>query len=114
MTASEIRALDADLTAPAVLIAEPARAAMLDALMSGRALAAGELAHLAGVSRPTASEHLHRSLEAGLVDVVSAGRHRYYRLAGPQVAEALEARAHLGPPKPGRTPRPSDTARGLA
>jgi DNA-binding transcriptional ArsR family regulator len=114
MTASELRALDADLTAPAVLIAEPARAAMLDALMSGRALAAGELAHLAGVSRPTASEHLHRMLDGGLVDVVSAGRHRYYRLAGPQVAEALEALAHLGPPKPVRTLRQSNTARALA
>lgn len=105
--------LDADLSVPATLIAEPARAAMLDALMSGRALAAGELARVAGVSRPTASEHLHRMLDGGLVDVVSQGRHRYYRLAGPQVAEALEALAHLGPAKPVTSLRQSNTAQAL-
>lgn len=106
--------LDADVSVPATLIAEPTRAAMLDALMSGRALAAGELARVAGVSRPTASEHLHRLLGGGLVDVVSQGRHRYYRLAGPQVAEALEALAHLGPSRQVTTLRQSNTARALA
>jgi DNA-binding transcriptional ArsR family regulator len=106
--------IDADLAAPAALIAEPARAAMLDALMSGRALAAGELARLAGVSRPTASEHLRRMLDGGLVEVVSQGRHRYYRLAGPHVATALEALAQIGPPKPVRTLRQSHNARALA
>ena len=106
--------LDADLSVPATLIAEPARAAMLDALMSGRALAAGELARVAGVTPPTASEHLHRMLDGGLVDVVSQGRHRYYRLAGARVAEALEALAHLGPPKPVSSLRQSNTARALA
>lgn len=106
--------LDADLSVPAMLIAEPARAAMLDALMSGRALAAGELARVAGVTPPTASEHLHRMLDGGLVEVISQGRHRYYRLAGAQVAEALEALAHLGPAKPVTSLRQSNTARALA
>jgi len=104
-----------DLTAPAALIAEPARAAMLDALMSGRALAAGELAQLAGVSRPTASEHLRRLLDGGLVDVVSQGRHRYYRLAGPEVGEALESLANLSPARiPVVSLRQSNAAQALA
>lgn len=109
-----IEAVDADLTRPAALIAEPARAAMLDALMSGKYLAAGELARIAGVSRPTASEHLHRLLDGGMVEVISAGRHRYYRLAGPHVASALESLAHLGPPKPVTTLRQSQQARALS
>jgi len=106
--------MERDLTAPAALIAEPARAAMLNALLSGRALAAGELARVAGVSRPTASEHLRRLLDGNLVDVVSQGRHRYYRLAGPPVANALEALAHLGPPAPVATLRQANAARALA
>ncbi len=106
--------MERDLTAPAALIAEPARAAMLNALLSGRALAAGELARVAGVSRPTASEHLRRLLDGNLVDVVSQGRHRYYRLAGPHVANALEALAHLGPPAPVATLRQANAARALA
>ncbi len=106
--------MERDLTAPAALIAEPARAAMLNALLSGRALAAGELARVAGVSRPTASEHLRRLLDGNLVEVVSQGRHRYYRLAGPHVANALEALAHLGPPAPVATLRQANAARALA
>jgi DNA-binding transcriptional ArsR family regulator len=106
--------MERDLAAPAALIAEPARAAMLNALLSGRALAAGELARVAGVSRPTASEHLRRLLDGNLVDVVSQGRHRYYRLAGPHVANALEALAHLGTPAPVATLRQANAARALA
>jgi DNA-binding transcriptional ArsR family regulator len=105
---------DADLTVPAGLIADRSRAAMLDALLSGQALAAGELAQLAGIGRPAASEHLQRLLAGGLVEVVVQGRHRYYRLANPTVAEALEALAHLAPPRPVRTLRQSNTARSLA
>lgn len=105
---------DADLSVPAALIAEPTRAAMLDALLSGRALAAGELAQVAGIGRPAASEHLQRLLAGGLVEVVRQGRHRYYRLAGQPVAEALEALAHIAPPRPVRTLRQSNTAKSLA
>jgi DNA-binding transcriptional ArsR family regulator len=82
---------------------DPARAAMLTALLDGRALAAGELANLAGVSPATASAHLARLLAGGLVAVVSQGRHRYYRLAGHQVAAAIEALSHLGTPSAART-----------
>jgi DNA-binding transcriptional ArsR family regulator len=66
----------------ASLIADPARASMLIALVDGRALPAGELAYAAGVTAQTASSHLAKLLDGGLVAVESEGRHRYYRLAG--------------------------------
>src|SRR5439155_5275347 len=91
----------------AALMGDPARAAMLTALLEDRALAAGELANLAGVSPATASEHLTRLRGGGLVTVVSQGRHRYYRLAGHRVAAAIEALSHLGPPDPVRSLRQS-------
>ncbi len=74
----------------AALMGDPARANMLGALMAGRALTAGELAREAGVSAPTASGHLARLSEAGLVLVEAQGRHRYFRLSGPDVALVLE------------------------
>lgn len=85
------------------LIGEPARVAILDALMSGAALASGELARVAGVSPATASEHLSQLLAGGLVDVEQAGRHRYYRLASPEVAHALEALSLVGAERPAVT-----------
>ena len=75
------------------LLGDPSRAAMLDALMDGRALTARELAVHAGVAPQTASGHLARLLEAGLLAVTQQGRHRYHRLASPEVARLLE---HLG------------------
>jgi DNA-binding transcriptional ArsR family regulator len=104
----------ADIAGVARLIGEPARAAMLDALLSGRALAAGELGRVGGVSPATASEHLARLREGGLVDVVAAGRHRYYRLAGPDVAHALEVLALISPRRPVRSLRQSRAAAALA
>jgi DNA-binding transcriptional ArsR family regulator len=98
----------------AALMGDPARAAMLTALLDDRALAAGELANLAGVSPATASEHLTRLRGGGLVTVVSQGRHRYYRLAGPQVAAAIEALSHLSQPVPARSLRQSRQAAALA
>ena len=80
-----------DIAALAALIGDPARARMLEALMSGRALAAGELANEAGVTAQTASAHLTKMIDAGLLLVEAQGRHRYYRLAGPAVAAALES-----------------------
>jgi DNA-binding transcriptional ArsR family regulator len=104
----------AGVSGVARLIGEPARAAMLDALLSGSALAAGELARAAGVSPATASEHLARLRAGGLVEMVAAGRHRYYRLATPEVAEALEALSLLGSAQPVRSLRESRTAQALA
>jgi DNA-binding transcriptional ArsR family regulator len=91
----EFIARDVDIVPAASLIAEPARAAMITALLDDRPLAAGELARLAGVSPATASAHLARLLHGGLVRMIKQGRHRYYHLAGPEVAAAMEALAHL-------------------
>ncbi|RUL74889.1 ArsR/SmtB family transcription factor [Dyella choica] len=75
------------------LLAEPARAAILLALMDGTMRPAGELADVAGVSAATASAHLKRLLEGGLLGLHEQGRHRYYRLANDDVAAWLEAMA---------------------
>jgi len=72
------------------LMGDPARANMLHALMDGRALTAKELAWIAGVAPQTASGHLAKLMQGNLIDVAVQGRHRYYRLAGPEVAAALE------------------------
>ncbi len=80
-----------DLAPVAALIGDPGRANMLAALMAGKALSASELAREAGVTPQTASGHLALLLDGGLVAVRVQGRHRYYRLAGPDVAAALES-----------------------
>jgi DNA-binding transcriptional ArsR family regulator len=80
-----------DLAAVASLLGDPARAGMLAALMDGRAHTATELAGFAHIARPTASGHLARLLEGGLVAAARQGRHRYYRLASPEVARMIEA-----------------------
>ncbi len=74
----------------ASLVGDPARSNMLTALMSGRAFTATELAQEAGITPQTASSHLAK-LEAGhLIVPEKQGRHRYYRLTGPDVAAVLE------------------------
>jgi DNA-binding transcriptional ArsR family regulator len=75
----------------ASLIGDPARANMLLALMGGKALTASELANEAGVTPQTASGHLARLLDGGLVFCVQQGRHRYFRLASPEIADLLES-----------------------
>jgi DNA-binding transcriptional ArsR family regulator len=80
-----------DISIIASLIGDPARANMLTALMAGLALTVTELAHEAGVGLPTASEHLGKLERAGLVTTERQGRHRYFRLADPDVVHALEA-----------------------
>jgi DNA-binding transcriptional ArsR family regulator len=74
----------------AALVGDPARANILCALLGGRALTATELAAAAGVSPQTTSGHLGKLLAARLIGVMKQGRHRYYRLAGPQVGQMLE------------------------
>jgi len=73
------------------LIAEPARAAILIALLDGRALTAGELAIIGGVSAQSASAHLSKLVDGALLSVLNQGRHRYYSITGPDVVYALEA-----------------------
>jgi DNA-binding transcriptional ArsR family regulator len=104
---------DADVAGIASLLADQARVAMLDALLDGRALSAGELARCARVTAPTASAHLRRLLDGGLLAVQAQGRHRYYRLAGPAVAEAMEALSVIAPRRPVRSLRQSQQAQAL-
>jgi DNA-binding transcriptional ArsR family regulator len=75
------------------LLADPGRAAMLWALMDGSARPAGELALIAGLSASSASGHLTRLSEGGLLAVETRGRNRYYRLAAPEIGVAIEALA---------------------
>ncbi len=104
---------DSEVSVPAALIGEPARAAMLVALLDGRSRPAGELARTAGVSAGTASEHLSRLTAGGLTTVTRSGRHRYYRLSGHEVARALEALQALAPPRPVRSLRDARTGSAL-
>jgi DNA-binding transcriptional ArsR family regulator len=97
----------------AALIGEPARAAMLAAVLGGRAMAASELAHCAGVSPQTASAHLAQLVEGGLLNVTTSGRHRYYRLASPQVAQVLETLSAIAPSAQVRSLRQSDRAQSI-
>jgi DNA-binding transcriptional ArsR family regulator len=82
---------DLSVAVIAAAIGEPARARMLYGLMDGHARTSTELAVIADVAAPTASAHLGRLKTAGLVTVVAQGKHRYYRLAGPDVALVLES-----------------------
>jgi DNA-binding transcriptional ArsR family regulator len=81
----------ANLVEVAALVGDTARATILAALMGGQALTGNELAFLARISRPTASEHLARLAEARLIAVTRQGRFRYYRISSPLVARMLES-----------------------
>jgi DNA-binding transcriptional ArsR family regulator len=74
----------------AALAGDPARAAMLHALMDGRALTASELARVGSITAQTTSSHLARMASVGLITVEKQGRHRYHRLASPAVAQMIE------------------------
>jgi DNA-binding transcriptional ArsR family regulator len=84
-----------NVAGPAALIGDPARAAMLMHLMDGAARSAGELAAIGGVSPQSASGHLRRLVEGGLLVVRKSGRGRHYALASAAVATAIEALAEL-------------------
>jgi len=103
--------LGPDIARVAALMGDPARANMLSALMGGQALTAGELAREAGITPQTASAHLARLEDGGLLIRRVQGRHNYFALAGADVAETLEqliavaeraghARARPGPKDP--------------
>ena len=87
---------DADLSTVADLMTAH-RATILLALLGGRPLTAGELAARAGISPSLASSHLSKLLDGGLVAVDQTGRQRHYRLAGPRVAEVIEAMLTIAP-----------------
>jgi DNA-binding transcriptional ArsR family regulator len=96
------------------LVGEPARTAMLLELLDGRSLTANELARAGSVTAPTASRHLALLVDAGLLQVSRAGRHRYHRLASAQVAQLLESIMQLAarqdPPRRAVVPGPRDKA----
>ncbi len=104
---------DADIAAVAALIGEPSRAAVLIALVDGRALAASTLAIEAGVAPSTLSGHLARLVDGGLISVEPSGRHRYFRLANPEVAQAVEALARVAPSRPIRSLRQATHASAI-
>ena len=94
-------------------MADAGRCRILLALGDGRALPASRLANAAGVSPATASSHLRQLPEASLLTVESHGRHRYYRLAGPEVGRLIEALQQLAPAVPVRSLRQDTRARAL-
>ena len=77
------------------LFADPSRVAMIDVLMDSREHAVGALARAAGIAASTATEHLSRLEDGGVVVVRRTGRQRLVQLAGPSVAAAYEALAEL-------------------
>src|SRR5579862_6808423 len=77
------------------LLADPGRAAMLWSLMDGSARPAGELTMIAGLSPSAASAHLARLTDGGLLALEVRGRHRYFRIASPDIAASIEALANV-------------------
>jgi DNA-binding transcriptional ArsR family regulator len=75
----------------AALAGDPARANILTALLDGRAMTATELAYAARVTPQTTSAHLAKLVDAGLITATPSGRHRYFRLTSPKVAQMLES-----------------------
>ena len=104
---------DADIAKVGALIADPARARILLALGDGRSLPATVLASEAGVSPSTTSAHLGKLVDGGLLTVHRQGRHRYYRLSGPAVGEALEKLMTLAPAAPVRSLRQGTRANAV-
>ncbi|MGI8714227.1 MAG: ArsR/SmtB family transcription factor [Solirubrobacteraceae bacterium] len=104
---------DADIAKIGALVADPARARILLALGDGRALAASVLADEAGVAASTASAHLAKLVDGGLLAVQRHGRHRYFSLAGPQVGALIEMLAGLAPAAPVRSLRQGTRAHAV-
>jgi DNA-binding transcriptional ArsR family regulator len=84
-----------NVAAVAGLLADPARARILRTLLDGTLRPASELAFAAGVSAQSASGHLAKLVRGGLLELQAQGRHRYFRLAGPEVAHAVESLGSL-------------------
>jgi DNA-binding transcriptional ArsR family regulator len=104
---------DSDIAKIGSLVADPARARILMALGDGRALPASVLADEARVAASTASSHLSKLVGGGLLVVERHGRHRYFRISGPAVAELLEALARLSPAAPVRSLREGTRAQAV-
>jgi DNA-binding transcriptional ArsR family regulator len=104
---------DIDIARIGALVADPARAKILFALGDGRALPASVLADEAGVAASTASAHLSKLVGGGLLTAERHGRHRYFRVSGPAVADLMEALARLSPPAQVRSLRQGTRAQAV-
>lgn len=104
---------DAAIAPVALLLADPARVAILMALSDGREVPAGELALAAGVTAPTASAHLAKLTTVGMIGMRREGRHRFYRLVRPELVQAMEALAVLAPEAAPRTHRQARIGRAV-
>jgi DNA-binding transcriptional ArsR family regulator len=98
------------LASIAAAIGDPARAAILLALMDGRSRTAKELAYMARISASTASTHLGKLLDLGLLTVIPFGRNRFFRLASPMVGQMLETLSNVAAEMHLRAPRPLGSA----
>jgi DNA-binding transcriptional ArsR family regulator len=101
---------DPDIPRLASLLADPSRAKILWTLIDGTTRPAGELAYAANISAQSASAHLAKLVEGGLLESEPQGRHRYFRIASADVAELIEGLASLGAatrPRAPRAPLPS-------
>jgi DNA-binding transcriptional ArsR family regulator len=98
----------------AAVLAEPARATMCVAMLDGRAWTVGELARAAGVAPSTGSEHVAKLVDAGFVETLRQGRHRYIRIADPSVAELIERLSEHAEQRPQAGLKASLRARRLA
>ena len=92
-----------DISIISKVLADQSRAAMCAALMNGNAWTVGELGRYVHLSRSTATEHVDKLVEAGIVHDIRQGRHRYVKLANSRTAEFIEALGALSP-----TPLPLD------
>src|SRR5919106_6883275 len=96
-----------DIPRIAALLADPARARILWTLIDGTTRPAGELAYAANVSAQSASAHLAKLVAGRLLTAEAQGRHRYFRIATPEVAQVIEGIASLDAATLPRTPRPA-------
>ncbi|MCY0902790.1 MAG: winged helix-turn-helix domain-containing protein [Firmicutes bacterium] len=97
----------------AALIADPSRATILLALLGGQSLLASELARAARITPQTASAHLRKLVDGGLLVSHRVGRHHYFRLLSPEVAHVLESLSTIAPPQRVRSLRQSDEAKAM-
>jgi DNA-binding transcriptional ArsR family regulator len=90
------------------LLAEPARAAIMIALLDGSARPATELSRLSGVAAATASAHLHKLCDGKLLSVIKQGRHRYYRLVNEDITHLVESLSLVREPRATSIPKLSN------
>jgi DNA-binding transcriptional ArsR family regulator len=102
-----------DIASIASLIGEPARATILLSLLGGVSLPASELAFRCQLTQQTISSHLAKLVAGGLLRVEHSGRHRYFRLAGPEVGRAIETLQAIAPRPPVRSLRQSEETKAL-